>query len=90
VAPRAALARPAGYGMLSSPFRLESGQKRRFRMSLQGHIVELQRRHEALKKEIAKEQHHPRQDDRRILELKRKKLQIKDELLKLKTNETHH
>jgi hypothetical protein len=59
-------------------------------MSLQGHIVELQRRHEALKKEIAREQHHPGQDDRKILELKRRKLLIKDELLKLKTGDTRH
>lgn len=59
-------------------------------MSLQGHIVELQRRHEALKKEIEKEQLHPRSDELRILELKRKKLQIKDELAKLQLSETRH
>lgn len=59
-------------------------------MSLQGHIVELQRRHEALEKEIEKEQLHPQTDDRRLLELKRKKLQIKDELSKLQTSETRH
>lgn len=59
-------------------------------MSLQGHIVELQRRHEALKKEIEKEQLHPQSDELRILELKRKKLQIKDELAKLQLSETRH
>jgi hypothetical protein len=59
-------------------------------MSLQGHIVELQRRHEAIEKEIQKELLHPRADEQRIHELKRKKLQIKDELAKLKTGETRH
>ncbi|GLI94317.1 DUF465 domain-containing protein [Methylocystis echinoides] len=59
-------------------------------MSLQGHIVELQRRHEALEKEIAQEQLHPNADEARLLELKRKKLLIKDELAKLKISETRH
>jgi hypothetical protein len=59
-------------------------------MSLQGHIVELQRRHEALEKEIAQEQLHPNADETRLLELKRKKLLIKDELAKLKISETRH
>ena len=59
-------------------------------MSLQGHIVELQRRHEALKKEIEEEQIHPHADEVKLAELKRKKLQIKDELAKLSDNETRH
>jgi hypothetical protein len=59
-------------------------------MSLQGHIVELQRRHEALKKEIEKEKIHPNADEAKILELKRKKLLIKDELAKLQVSETRH
>ena len=59
-------------------------------MSLQGHIVELQRRHEAIEKEIEKEKHHPNSDEKRLHELKRKKLQIKDELAKLSISETRH
>ena len=59
-------------------------------MSLQGHIIELQRRHEALKKEIEKEQLHSKADGLKILELKRKKLLIKDELTKLQESETRH
>ncbi|MGJ0504180.1 MAG: YdcH family protein [Methylocystis sp.] len=59
-------------------------------MSLQGHIVELQRRHEALKKEIEQEQLHPQANELKIAELKRKKLQIKDELAKLSISETRH
>ena len=59
-------------------------------MSLQGHIVELQRRHEALEKEIEREQHYPQTDELKILELKRKKLLIKDEIVKLRQDETLH
>jgi len=59
-------------------------------MSLQGHIVELQRRHEALEKEIEKEQHYPQHDELKIVELKRKKLLIKDEIAKLTQEETLH
>jgi hypothetical protein len=59
-------------------------------MSLQGHIVELQRRHEALQKEIEQERLHPNADEHKIHELKRKKLQIKDELAKLFESETRH
>ena len=59
-------------------------------MSLQNHLAELERRHEALKKEIAGEAIHPATDDLRLTELKRKKLVIKDEIEKLKgTLRTH-
>lgn len=59
-------------------------------MSLQGHIVELQRRHEAIEKEIEKEKLHPNANETKILELKRKKLLIKDELAKIRVSETRH
>ena len=59
-------------------------------MSLQGHVVELQRRHEALEKEIELERLRPRRDDMKLFELKKKKLQIKDELSKLREPETLH
>jgi hypothetical protein len=64
--------------------------QRRFRMSLQGHIVELQRRHEALEKEIEKEKLHRNANEAKIVEMKRKKLHIKDELAKLQVSETRH
>jgi hypothetical protein len=53
-------------------------------MSLQGHLVELERRHEALKKEIDHEQHRPRLNETKLHELKRKKLQLKDEITRLR------
>ncbi len=59
-------------------------------MSLQGHIVELQRRHQALEKEIERERNHKIADEAKIHELKRKKLQIKDELAKLQESEIRH
>ncbi len=59
-------------------------------MSLQGHVVELERRHEALEKEIEQERLRPHRDDIRLFELKKKKLQIKDELCKLRETETLH
>lgn len=59
-------------------------------MSLQGHIVELQRRHEALEKEIEREQSHPSSDEQKVAELKRKKLQLKDAMSKLRQSETYH
>lgn len=51
-------------------------------MSLHGHIVELQKRHDLLKKEVEQEQLYLKTNEQRILELKRKKLKIKDELKK--------
>ena len=53
-------------------------------MSLQGHLAELVRRHQAIEKEIETETLHPSTDDLRIVELKRKKLHLKDEIRKLK------
>lgn len=56
-------------------------------MSLQSHLSELERRHEALDREIAKEWQFPAVDEMKLAELKRRKLQLKDEIAKLK-NET--
>jgi hypothetical protein len=54
-------------------------------MSLQSHVAELQRRHQALEKEIQSARIHPATSDRELAELKRKKLQLKDEIEKLRT-----
>jgi hypothetical protein len=59
-------------------------------MSLQGHLVELQRRHQAIEKEIEQAKRHPLTEEQRIFELKRKKLSIKDEIAKLSQSETRH
>jgi hypothetical protein len=52
-------------------------------MSLQSHLVELERRRDSLKKEIEKLSMQPSADVLKIAELKRRKLQIKDEIAKL-------
>lgn len=58
-------------------------------MSVESHLVELERRREALKKEIDDAMIHPSEDDLHIAELKRKKLQIKDEIARLKHDAQH-
>ena len=53
-------------------------------MSLQSHLSELERRHQAIENAIAAENTHPGADDLKIIELKRKKLSLKDEIEKLR------
>ena len=49
-------------------------------MTIQAHITELERRHHELEKEIAEALKHNSVDDLKIVELKRQKLQLKDEI----------
>lgn len=53
-------------------------------MTVQSHIAELERRREALKREIEEEFNHPASNEQKVADLKRRKLQIKDEIAKLK------
>ena len=53
-------------------------------MSFQGHLNELERRHKALKRQIEVELHHPSGSDLHLLEMKRRKLHLKDEIVKLR------
>lgn len=53
-------------------------------MSLQSHLVELQRRHQALEREIETELVHPASNETKLKELKRKKLHLKQEIEKIK------
>lgn len=53
-------------------------------MSMQSHLAELERRHKALEKQIESEKTHPGVDDLHIVELKRKKLLLKDQIEKLR------
>jgi len=59
-------------------------------MSVESHLAELERRHEALKREIQEAQGHPGTDDLEIVALKRRKLQIKDAIAQLKQKHTMH
>ena len=51
-------------------------------------LVELEARHRALEDEINEALAHPSADDMRIAELKRRKLQVKDEIARLRHNGT--
>ena len=52
-------------------------------MSVQSHIAELERRHAALERELDEASQHPSIDGVALSELKRQKLALKDEILKL-------
>jgi hypothetical protein len=56
-------------------------------MSMQSHLAELEKRHHALEQEINDCLAHPASDDLQIAELKRRKLQVKDEIVRLR--QTH-
>jgi hypothetical protein len=57
-----------------------------YRMSMQSHLAELEKRHQALEEEINECLTHPAVDDLKIVELKRRKLQVKDEIERLRIN----
>ena len=59
-------------------------------MSLESHLAELERRHQALQREIEVAQTHPAVDDLEIVTLKRRKLQLKDQIEKIKGAQTLH
>jgi hypothetical protein len=52
-------------------------------MSIEAHLAELERRHRALEAEIAAARAHPWIDDLEIVQLKRRKLLLKDEITRL-------
>jgi hypothetical protein len=56
-------------------------------MPLQINLSELERRHQALEREIQDAMSHPSSDDLKVAELKRRKLQLKDEITKLRTSD---
>jgi len=56
-------------------------------MSMQSHLAELEKKHQALEAEINDCLTHPAVDDLRIVELKRRKLLVKDEIERLKLND---
>lgn len=57
-------------------------------MSMTAHIVELERKHQALDRKLAEELAHPNKDTVKIAALKRQKLVLKDEILRLRA--PHH
>lgn len=59
-------------------------------MSLSSHLVELRRKHATLETRIEQEIHSPGSDDLKIAQLKREKLRLKDEIVRLSSQETVH
>ena len=59
-------------------------------MSIQAHLVELEKRHQALEEEINDAMAHPSSDGLVIAELKRRKLQVKDEIARLRQDTSVH
>jgi hypothetical protein len=59
-------------------------------MSMQTHLAELERRHRALEAEINDARAHPSIDDLEIVELKRRKLLVKDEIARLQVDPVVH
>lgn len=59
-------------------------------MTMETHLNELERRHQALEREIEEAMHHPGIDTLALTELKRKKLSLKDEIERLRTTESVH
>ena len=57
-------------------------------MTIQAHLAELERRHRALEAEIADAMTHPSADRLKIAELKRRKLHVKDEIVRLRQGDS--
>lgn len=55
-------------------------------MSVESHLSELVRRHQAIENAIVSEESHASVDEIKVHELKRKKLSIKDQIEKLKAS----
>ena len=54
-------------------------------MTIRAHLEELERRHQVFETQIATAQMHSSSDDLKIAELKRQKLQLRDEILALRS-----
>jgi hypothetical protein len=59
-------------------------------MSMQAHLAELEKRHQALEDEINEALAHPATDDLKLAELKRRKLLVKDEIARLQQDASVH
>ena len=59
-------------------------------MAIESHLAELEKRHEALEQQISEAQTHPSTDDLQLLELKRRKLHVKDEIARLRQDVLVH
>ena len=58
-------------------------------MSISSHLVELRRKHAVLEQKIENEMRSPGSDDLQIAEMKREKLRLKDEIVRLSDTTLH-
>lgn len=58
-------------------------------MAMETHLAELERRHQALEREIEQALQRPGIDTLTLTEMKRKKLVLKDEIARLKGESIH-
>ncbi len=58
-------------------------------MTMESHLAELERRHQALERELEEAMMHPGTDALALTELKRRKLRLKDEIARLKSDSIH-
>ncbi|TYC75857.1 DUF465 domain-containing protein [Stappia sp. BW2] len=59
-------------------------------MSMQSHLAELERRHAEMERKIEDAQIRPSTDSLQLADMKRQKLKIKDEITRIRENETLH
>jgi hypothetical protein len=59
-------------------------------MAIEAHLAELEKRHQTLEQEITEALAHPSADNLKIVELKRKKLLVKDEIARLRQDTVLH
>jgi hypothetical protein len=59
-------------------------------MAIESHLAELEKKHQALEAEINEALTHLSIDDLQIVELKRRKLHVKDEIARLKQDVLVH
>jgi hypothetical protein len=58
-------------------------------MALESHVAELERRHQALDREIEDALNRPGTDPLRLAEMKKRKLHLKDEISRLREDSIH-
>jgi hypothetical protein len=59
-------------------------------MAIESHLSELEKRHQALEQEINEALNHPSTDDLQLVELKRRKLHVKEEIARLRQDTFVH
>jgi hypothetical protein len=59
-------------------------------MAIESHLAELEKKHHALELEINEALTHPSTDDLKLVELKRRKLHVKDEIERIRQDVSIH